>query len=115
MTKRVVTLAHYYTHPEIQQMADKVGDSLELSLFAREAEADTIVFAGVRFMAETAKILNPGARVILPDAGSTCSLVTQTDIVALKKWRNHYPDHGYGSSGRCVPYALAGRPWPEAL
>lgn len=93
MTKRVVTLAHYYTQPEIQQMADKVGDSLELSLFAREAEADTIVFAGVRFMAETAKILNPGAQVILPDAGSTCSLVTQTDIVALKKWRNNYPDH----------------------
>jgi quinolinate synthase len=93
MSKRVVTLAHYYTQPEIQQMADKVGDSLELSLFAREADADTIVFAGVRFMAETAKILNPGARVILPDAGSTCSLVTQTDVTALKKWRNSHPDH----------------------
>ncbi|WP_189536185.1 quinolinate synthase NadA [Paludibacterium paludis] len=93
MTKRVVTLAHYYTQPEIQQMADKVGDSLELSLFAREAEADTIVFAGVRFMAETAKILNPAATVILPDAGSTCSLVTQTDIVALKRWRDSHPDH----------------------
>ncbi|MCL6261887.1 quinolinate synthase NadA [Craterilacuibacter sp. RT1T] len=93
MTKRVVTLAHYYTQPEIQQMADKVGDSLELSLFAREAEADIIVFAGVRFMAETAKILNPAATVILPDAGSTCSLVTQTDIVALKRWRESHPDH----------------------
>ncbi|RQW28741.1 quinolinate synthase NadA [Rhodobacteraceae bacterium CH30] len=93
MTKRVVTLAHYYTQPEIQQMADKVGDSLELSLFAREAEADIIVFAGVRFMAETAKILNPSATVILPDAGSTCSLVTQTDVVALKRWRESHPDH----------------------
>ena len=93
MTERVVTLAHYYTQPEVQQMADKVGDSLELSLFAREAQADTIVFAGVRFMAETAKILNPRARVILPDAGSTCSLVTQTDVAALEKWRNNYPDH----------------------
>ncbi|MXR35495.1 quinolinate synthase NadA [Craterilacuibacter sinensis] len=93
MTKRVVTLAHYYTQPEIQQMADKVGDSLELSLFAREAEADIIVFAGVRFMAETAKILNPAATVILPDAGSTCSLVTQTDVVALKRWRESHPDH----------------------
>lgn len=93
MTNRVVTLAHYYTQPEIQQMADKVGDSLELSLYAREAEADTIVFAGVRFMAETAKILNPQARVILPDAGSTCSLVTQTDVTALKRWRESHPDH----------------------
>jgi len=93
MPKHVVTLAHYYTQPEIQKMADKVGDSLELSLFAREAKADTIVFAGVRFMAETAKILNPGARVILPHEGSTCSLVTQTDVGALKKWRESYPDH----------------------
>ena len=90
---RVVTLAHYYTQPEVQQMADKVGDSLELSLYARDAEADIIVFAGVRFMAETAKILNPGATVILPDSGSTCSLVTQTDVGALAAWRARYPDH----------------------
>ncbi|KMN36102.1 quinolinate synthetase [Chromobacterium sp. LK1] len=93
MTKRVVTLAHYYTQPEIQQMADKVGDSLELSLYAKEANAEIIVFAGVRFMAETAKILNPQAEVILPDAGSTCSLVTQTDVAALAKWRKQHPDH----------------------
>jgi quinolinate synthase len=91
--KKVVTLAHYYTTPEIQQMADKVGDSLELSLFAQQSEADIIVFAGVRFMAETAKILNPQATVILPDARSTCSLVEQTDIAALKAWRESYPDH----------------------
>ncbi|WP_028454225.1 quinolinate synthase NadA [Chitinilyticum litopenaei] len=90
---KVVTLAHYYTHPEIQQMADKVGDSLELSLYAKECGADVIVFAGVRFMAETAKILNPGAKVILPDSGSTCSLVTQTDVTALKKWREEHPDY----------------------
>ncbi len=93
MSRRVVTLAHYYTAPEIQQMADKVGDSLELSLYARECGADVIVFAGVRFMAETAKILNPQAEVILPDANSTCSLVTQTDVAALKAWRESYPDH----------------------
>lgn len=93
MSKRVVTLAHYYTQPEIQQMADKVGDSLELSLFARESKADIIVFAGVRFMAETSKILNPQAEVILPDAGSTCSLVTQTDVAALQQWRESHPDH----------------------
>ena len=93
MSRRVVTLAHYYTAPEIQQMADKVGDSLELSLYAKECGADVIVFAGVRFMAETAKILNPQAEVILPDANSTCSLVTQTDVAALKAWRESYPDH----------------------
>lgn len=93
MTQRVVTLAHYYTAPEIQQMADKVGDSLELSLYARDAQADIIVFAGVRFMAETAKILNPKATVLLPDAGSTCSLVEQTDVEALRAWRESYPDH----------------------
>jgi len=93
MSRRVVTLAHYYTQPEIQQMADKVGDSLELSLYAKECAADVIVFAGVRFMAETAKILNPQAEVILPDTNSTCSLVTQTDVAALKKWRESYPDH----------------------
>ena len=93
MAKRVVTLAHYYTTPEIQQMADKVGDSLELSLFAKQSQADVIVFAGVRFMAETAKILNPEAEVILPDRGSTCSLVEQTDVGALKAWRESYPDH----------------------
>ena len=87
MSRRVVTLAHYYTQPEIQQMADKVGDSLELSLYAKECGADVIVFAGVRFMAETAKILNPQATVILPDANSTCSLVTQTDVAALTAWR----------------------------
>lgn len=92
MTK-VVTLAHYYTIPEIQEMADKVGDSLELSLFARDAEADLIVFAGVRFMAETAKILNPQAKVVLPDMGSTCSLVTMTDIDRLKKWREEHSDY----------------------
>lgn len=92
MTK-VVTLAHYYTIPEVQQLADKVGDSLELSLYAKQTDADVIVFAGVRFMAETAKIVNPKAKVILPDLGSTCSLVTMTDIDKLRLWRESYPDH----------------------
>lgn len=93
MTKKVITLAHYYTIPEVQQMADKVGDSLELALYAAECEAEVIVFAGVRFMAETAKILNPQAKVIIPDAKSTCSLVTMTNIAELKKWRAAYPEH----------------------
>jgi quinolinate synthase len=83
---KTVTLAHYYTTPEVQALADKVGDSLELSLFARDCGADRIVFAGVRFMAETAKIINPAAEVILPHAGSTCSLVEQTNIAELREW-----------------------------
>ena len=76
---KTITLAHYYCTPDVQALADRVGDSLDLSRFAAEQEADRIVFAGVRFMAETAKILNPQAEVILPDSGSTCSLVTQVD------------------------------------
>lgn len=92
MTK-VVTLAHYYTIPEVQQMADRVGDSLDLALYARDCGADVIVLAGVKFMAETAKMINPGAKVILPDLGSTCSLVTMTDIDKLREWRNKYSDY----------------------
>jgi len=88
-----ITLAHYYAEPEVQAVADFVGDSLDLSLAAQSAKADRIVFAGVRFMAETAKILNPEATVILPDAGSTCSLVTQTDMLMLRQWREKYSDH----------------------
>jgi quinolinate synthase len=91
--KKIVTLAHYYTIKEVQQMADKVGDSLELALYAKNCEADIIVFAGVKFMAETAKILNPKAKVILPNINSTCSLVTMTDITKLKKWREEYKDY----------------------
>lgn len=88
-----LTLAHYYTTPDVQAMADYVGDSLELALIAQHEKVERIVFAGVRFMAETAKMLNPEARVILPDADATCSLVTQTEIEALKQWRDKYSDH----------------------
>ncbi len=88
-----ITLAHYYTEPEVQALADFVGDSLDLSLAAQSSNADRIVFAGVRFMAETAKLLNPASVVMLPATGSTCSLVTQTDIVKLRQWRQKYSDH----------------------
>ncbi len=93
MKKKIVTLAHYYTIPEVQNIADRVGDSLDLAIYAKETDADVIVFAGVKFMAETAKIINPKAKVILPDMGSTCSLVTMTDINKLKAWRMEYKDH----------------------
>lgn len=90
---KTVVLAHYYTIPEVQNLADMVGDSLDLALYARDSKADTIILAGVRFMAETAKIINPNATVILPDMGSTCSLVTMTDINELRKWREQYSDY----------------------
>lgn len=88
-----LVLAHYYTIPEVQAMADFVGDSLELAQKAQAEKPKRIVFAGVKFMAETAKLLNPEAEVILPDIGSTCSLVEQTNIFKLKKWRELYSDH----------------------
>lgn len=93
MNKDTLILAHYYTTPDVQAMADYVGDSLDLAQKAVEHNPKRIVFAGVKFMAETAKILNPEAEVILPDAGSTCSLVEQTDEADLWTWRNKYPDH----------------------
>ena len=83
---KTITLAHYYTIKEVQDLADHVGDSLDLAQKAQESDADRIVFAGVRFMAETAKLLNPEAEVILPDWNSTCSLVEQTNTEDLKKW-----------------------------
>jgi quinolinate synthase len=90
---KTLTLAHYYTTPDVQAMADYVGDSLELALIAQREKADRIVFAGVKFMAETTKIVNPQSEVILPDEEATCSLVTQTDINALKQWREEYADY----------------------
>lgn len=88
-----LVLAHYYTEPEVQKMADYVGDSLDLAQIAQREKPKRIVFAGVKFMAETAKILNPDTEVILPDASSTCSLVEQTDIIQLRAWSNQYKNH----------------------
>jgi quinolinate synthase len=86
MNKDTLVLAHYYTIPEVQAMADYVGDSLELAQRAKDSKAKRIVFAGVRFMAETTKMLNPNAQVILPSAEASCSLVDQTDITELGMW-----------------------------
>jgi quinolinate synthase len=88
-----LVLAHYYTEPEVQQMADYVGDSLDLAQHAQREKPKRIVFAGVKFMAETAKILNPDTEIILPDSNSTCSLVEQTDVIQLKNWSEQYKDH----------------------
>lgn len=86
-------LAHYYAPIEVQRIADHTGDSLELARVAQREKADRIVFAGVRFMAETAKILNPESEVVLPDWNSTCSLVEQTNHDDLRRWRDEHADH----------------------
>jgi quinolinate synthase len=88
-----VILAHYYQESEIQDIADFIGDSLQLSQQAAKTDADVIVFAGVHFMAETAKILNPGKLVILPDMNAGCSLAEGCPADLLKKFKEKYPDH----------------------
>ncbi len=91
--KNAVILAHYYQEPEIQDIADFVGDSLQLSYKATEVEADMIVFAGVHFMAETAKILNPEKKVVLPDLNAGCSLAESCPAPDLSAMKEKYPDH----------------------
>src|SRR5438477_1514491 len=89
--KKAVLLAHYYQEEEIQDLADFVGDSLDLSRNAQKSDADIIAFAGVRFMAETAKILNPGRKVVLPDYEAGCSLENSCPPEAFRAWRQAHP------------------------
>ncbi|SNR46400.1 quinolinate synthetase [Haloechinothrix alba] len=86
-----VLLAHNYQVPEIQEVADHVGDSLALSRIAAESAASTIVFCGVHFMAETAKILSPGKRVLIPDARAGCSLAESITAEQLRAWKAEHP------------------------
>ena len=88
-----VILAHYYQEGGIQDIADFVGDSLELAKKAKSTDADVIVFAGVHFMAETAKILNPEKLVLLPDLAASCSLAEGCPIEDFKSFREKHPDH----------------------
>ncbi|ACB39474.1 quinolinate synthase NadA [Pyrobaculum neutrophilum] len=89
--KNAVVLAHNYQRPEVQDVADFVGDSLNLSLAARETGASLVVFAGVYFMAETAAILNPNKRVLIPDPNAGCSLADAVDVEAVRRWRERHP------------------------
>lgn len=91
--KNAVILAHYYQEADIQDVADYIGDSLGLAQQAEKTKADIIVFAGVHFMAETAKILNPDKKVLLPDLKAGCSLSDSAPPDLFKKFKEKYPDH----------------------
>ena len=91
--KNAIILAHYYQEPDIQDVADFIGDSLGLAQKAQSTEADIIVFAGVHFMAETAKILNPHKKVLLPDLKAGCSLADSAPADEFKKFKDAHPGH----------------------
>src|ERR1700748_3964847 len=91
--KNAVVLAHYYQEAYIQDVADYIGDSLGLAQQAEKTTADLIVFAGVHFMAETAKILNPHKKVVLPDLKAGCSLADSAPPDLFRAFREKHPDH----------------------
>lgn len=91
--KNAVVLAHYYQEPDIQDIADYIGDSLGLAQEAEKTDADMIVFAGVHFMAETAKILNPTKKVVIPDFKAGCSLSDSCPPPLFQKFKEQHPDH----------------------
>jgi len=99
--RNAVILAHYYQEAEIQDLADFLGDSLQLSQAARDTDADVIVFCGVHFMAETAKILNPDKIVVLPDLDAGCSLADSCPGEALARFRELHPEHAVVSYINC--------------
>ena len=91
--KNAVILGHYYQIDDIQSLSDYVGDSLALAQEAQRTDADIIVFCGVHFMAETAKILNPSRKVLLPDVEASCSLAESCTGEELRKFKSQHPDH----------------------
>jgi quinolinate synthase len=91
--RKAILLAHHYQEPEIQELADVVGDSLELARKAREFSGDVIAFCGVWFMAETAKVLNPNRIVVVPDRDASCSLVDSCPVEPVRAFRRRNPDH----------------------
>ncbi len=99
--KNAIILAHYYQEPDIQDVADYIGDSLGLAQQAEKTNADIIVFAGVHFMAETAKILNPAKKVVIPDLKAGCSLSDSCPPPLFRKFREQHPDHKVVSYINC--------------
>lgn len=99
--RKAIILAHYYQEPEIQDLADFVGDSLQLSQQAAKADARVIAFCGVHFMAETAKILNPSKTVVIPDLDAGCSLADRCPADQFGEWLKQFPDHDVVSYINC--------------
>src|ERR1044071_3446830 len=91
--RKAILLAHHYQEPEIQELADVVGDSLELARKAREFSGDVIAFCGVWFMAETAKVLNPNRTVVVPDREASCSLVESCPLEPIREFRRRNPEY----------------------
>jgi quinolinate synthase len=91
--RKAILLAHHYQEPEIQELADVIGDSLELARRARDFSGDVIAFCGFWFMAETAKVLNPNRIVIVPDREASCSLVESCPVEPIREFRLNNPDH----------------------
>ena len=100
-TRNAVILAHYYQEPDIQDVADHIGDSLQLARAAQKTTADVILFCGVHFMAETAKILNPDRIVVIPDMKAGCSLASGCPAPALRRMKARMPDHKVVSYINC--------------
>jgi quinolinate synthase len=91
--RRATLLAHHYQQPEIQELADVIGDSLELARKARDFDGDVIAFCGVWFMAETAKVLNPNRTVVVPDREASCSLVDACPVEPVREFRRRHPEY----------------------
>jgi quinolinate synthase len=91
--RNAIILAHHYQEPEIQEIADSIGDSLELARVAQKFDGEVIAFCGVKFMAETAKVLNPERTVVLPDLHAGCSLVDSCPVEGVRAFKRRHPDH----------------------